>query len=113
MRYFYRIGNQTTGLWYNKIGNFTGVIHTDAYAWLGASALEMPFDEEIKGFLSVADSLEHLYQWFSKEEILKLQEEGFCIEEWVATTYKYYEPYKHNVICESTSILKTKFKICE
>lgn len=64
-KYFYRIGNQSTGLWYDQKGEFTGIIHTDKYEWLGASILKMPFDEEIKGFLSVADSLEHLYQWFT------------------------------------------------
>jgi hypothetical protein len=111
MRHFYRIGNQSTGLWYDTNGNFTGRIHTNEFNWLKASDLPMPFDLEIKGFLSVADSLEHLYQWFTKEEIVALQDKGFYIEEWVATTYKFYEPYQHNVICEQTSKLNTKFKI--
>jgi hypothetical protein len=111
MRYFYRIGNQSTGLWYSQAGDFTGRIHTDEFEWLMASDLTMPFDEKIKGFLSVADSLEHLYQWFNRKEIALLQEKGFCIEEWLAETYKFYELYKHNVICQNTSKLTTKFKI--
>ena len=70
---FYRIGIDTEeGLWYTKKGEFTGLIHRD-FKWLKASSLEMPFDTELVGYLSVADSLEHLYQWFTREEIIALQ----------------------------------------
>ena len=110
-RYFYRIGHSTIGLWYNKAGEFTGAIHTEEFNWLAASVLKMPFEEELKGWISVADSLEHLYGWFTKEEILRLQEIGYVIEEWIAIDYKFYELYQHNVIKKETSILNNKFTI--
>ena len=108
---FYRVGSTNDqGLWYNKEGEFTGLIHTE-FNWCNASKLQMPFDNEIVGFLSVADSLEHLYQWFSREEILKLQSLGFHVLEYRADTYKFYEPYAHNVICEKSSIINNKLLI--
>jgi len=95
---FYRVGVETEqGLWYNKSGDFTGLIHTD-FKWLNASNLQMPFDLELRGYLSVADSLEHLYQWFSREEIIALQTKGFFIYEYEVTDYKFYNLYQHNVI---------------
>lgn len=88
-RLFYRVGVETEqGLWYNKNGEFTGLIHND-FKWLKASNLQMPFDLELRGYLSVADSLEHLYQWFSREEIIALQKQGFFIYEYEATDYKW------------------------
>jgi hypothetical protein len=105
-RLFYRVGVDTAeGLWYTPQGKFTGKIH-DEYSWLGASALEMPFDEEVVGYLSVADSMEHLYEWFTKDEIIKLQKEGFKVFEYEASDWKFYEPYQHNLINEKTSVIK-------
>jgi hypothetical protein len=111
MKSFYRIGNQSTGLWYDCTGNFTGHIHTDKYNWLKASELQMPFDQQLIGFISVADSLEHLYHWFTRDEIVNLQNDGFCIEEWRSDDYKFYETYKHNVINQRTSVLFNKLVI--
>lgn len=65
----------------------------------------MPFDNQLVGYLSVADSLEHLYQWFSKQEILRLQECGFNIYEYVSKDYKFYDLYKHNVVNQHSSII--------
>lgn len=102
---FYRVGVETKeGLWYDKEGNFTGLIHTE-FSWCNASKLEMPFDNELVGYLSVADSLEHLYQWFSKLELLKLQSQNFFIYEYLASDYKFYDMYKHNVINQKSSII--------
>ena len=107
-KFFYRIGKETTeGLWYDKKGNFIGLIH-DNFSWLTASALQMPFEKELVGYLSVADSLEHLYSWFSKAEIQKLQLLGFNVMEYVAEDWKFYERYQHNVINEKTSIIYNK-----
>ena len=58
----------------------------------------MPFYTFLQCYLSVADSLEHLYQCFIIEEILKLQKEGFSVLEYESSDYWFYEPYKHNVI---------------
>ena len=110
MKLFYRIGTESTeGLWYNKDGIFNGLIHKE-FQWLNASSLLMPFEPELVGFISVADSLEHLYQWFSRKEILKLQENGFSILEYQANDYKFYDLYKHNVINQN-SILYNKIKL--
>jgi hypothetical protein len=111
MKLFYRIGNQSTGLWYNQSGEFTGNIHKDELNWLQAAHLTMPFSEELVNYISVADSLEHLYQWFTKQEIRILQTKGFFIEEWIAEDFKFYDLYKHNVINQKTSILNNKLII--
>lgn len=101
---FYRIGDKEQGLWYHPNGEFTGMVH-QVFNWCRASILEMPFDEQLVGYLSVADSLEHLYQWFSKEELIKLQTFGFQIYEYAATDYKFYDRYQHNVINQKTSVI--------
>lgn len=110
-QHFYRIGRDNGGLWYTPEGQFTGTIHTPEFQWLSASKLEMPFDKNIVGYISVADSLQHLYTWFPKEEIIKLQELGFVIEEWAATDVEFYEPYQHNVIKQDSSVLVSKLVI--
>lgn len=105
---FYRVGVETQqGLWYDKNGDFTGLIHTK-FNWCKASQLKMPFDLQLRGYLSVADSLEHLYKWFSREEIIKLQNEGFYIYEYEATDYKFYDLYQHNVINQNTSVITNR-----
>jgi hypothetical protein len=102
---FYRVGAPTEeGLWYNKRGEFTGLIHTE-FNWCNVSKLQMPFNEQLVGYLSVADSLEHLYQWFSKEELLRLQKLGFNIYEYKAVDFKFYDMYKHNVINQESSTI--------
>ena len=105
---FYRIGVKTKeGLWYDKDGKFTGLIHNE-FNWIKASQLQMPFDNELVGYLSVADSMEHLYQWFDKDEIIKLQTMGFYIYEYKAKDYKFYDLYKHNVINQNSSEITNK-----
>jgi hypothetical protein len=105
---FYRVGtNNTEGLWYTKYGEFSGLIHTE-FKWLNASGLVMPYEPELVGYLSVADSLEHLYKWFHPSEIIRLQESGFSIFEYAATDYKFYDLYKHNVINKETSIMMNR-----
>lgn len=109
-RLFYRVGVDTAdGLWYTPEGVFTGKIHTE-YNWLGASELEMPYDNEVKGYLSVADSIEHLFKWFTEEEIIRLQELGFSVYEYEATDWKFYEMYQHNLINQQTSVIKRTIK---
>lgn len=109
-KFFYRISTDSTeGLWYNKEGVYTRLIHTQ-FNWLGASSLFMPYEPELVGYLSVADSLEHLYFWFTRDEILKLQEVGFFIYEYIAEDYKFYDLYKHNVINQN-SLLHNKIKL--
>lgn len=110
-KYFYRIGKEGTGLWYNKHGQFTGTIHSEL-SWLQISKLEMPFEQELVGYLSAVDNLQHLYQWFNKDEIKELQLiDGYFIEEWISTDYKFYDLYQHNVINQKTSVLNNKYHI--
>jgi len=107
---FYRVGIESgQGLWYNNKGEFTGIIHNE-FNWLNASQLKMPFDNELVGYLSVADSLEHLYQWFNKNEIIDLQKHGFCVYEYISDDYKFYDFYKHNVINQHTSKINNIIK---
>lgn len=107
---FFRIGNNKEGLWYNQKGEFTGLIHTK-YSNLVNSKLEMPFDEELVGFISVADSMEHLYQWFSVEDIQELQKSGYKILEYESDDVKFYERFQHNVIRMETAVLVNEFTI--
>ena len=110
-RLFYRIGSiDSIGLWYNKDGSYTGLIHNE-FNWLNASKLEMPFDKELVNYISVADSLEHFYQWFNREEILKLQDLGFSIFEYSAIDWKFYSLYTHNVIHQESSLITNKLKL--
>lgn len=77
---YYRIAheNTTQGLWYNAFGEFTGLIHKELNFCMN-STLPMPFDPDIVGWLSVTDSLEDLFNWFSKEDINRLENYGFFI----------------------------------
>lgn len=112
-KFFYRVGTlEQEGLWYNKRGEHVGLIHTK-FNFCINSNLEMPFDKELMNYLSVADSLEHLYQWFPKEDIIKLQDHGFSILEYKAVDYKFYDMFQHNVINQHTSELTNVLKIQE
>lgn len=104
MSLFYRICKPETGegLWYDNKGEFTGLIH-DTYDFCKASALPMPFDEELVGWLSATDTLEILYEWFSQEEIVRLQKFGYYVHAYQAVDTKFYAPYQHMVISQKTS----------
>ena len=101
---YYRVCNINTyqGLWYDYQGTFTGLIHND-FNFCSNSELKMDFDEEIVGWLSATDSIEELYKWFPKEDILKLQEYGWYIHEFEADEVKFYERFQHQVIKQSSS----------
>lgn len=103
---FYRVNNldKTTGLWYNNDGKFTGLINSK-YDNLKASALPMPFDTELVGWVSAIETLEHLFEWFTLEELKSLQKDHFFISEFAVVNYKHYEKYNHPVIEQSTSRL--------
>jgi hypothetical protein len=63
----------------------------------------MDFDESIVGWLSAVDNIEHLWVWFSKEDIKKLQEHGWYIHEFTAEEEKFYDRFQHLVIKQSTA----------
>ena len=109
---FYRVCNENTqqGLWYNFDGNFTGLIHNE-FSFCQNKDLEMDFDEELVGWLSAVEKLDDLWQWFSQEDIKKLQEHGWYIFEYKANDYKFYERFQHLVIKQDTSKVIRKIEL--
>ena len=104
MKKYYRVCNINThqGLWYDYKGIFTGLIHNDFNFCLN-SKLEMDFDPKLVGWLSVTESLDGLYQWFPKADIIKLQKFGWFVHEFEAVDIKFYERFQHDVIKQDTS----------
>lgn len=105
---FFRVANNENeeGLWYNKHGEFTGLIHNE-YNFCANSSLEMPYDENVLGWLSTTDSLDSLLQWFPLEDILRLQAYGYRVHVYEATEYKEYE--NHWLVNQKTSKSKYSF----
>ena len=103
---FYRIGclGNNQGLWYSKTGEFTGLIHNE-YNFCTNSSLEMPFDEEVKGFISVATSLEELYKWFPLNDIALLCQQGFAIEYYKSSEKKFYDKFQHYLIPQTSELI--------
>ena len=99
---YYRIAHKETkqGLWYDAKGNFTGLIHNE-YNFCMNSSLPMPFDKDLVGWLSATDTLEDLFNWFSKKDIENLQNYGWFITVYEAEKDKQYK--NHLVICQQTS----------
>lgn len=110
MKTFYRIANNKTkqGLWYDQEGKFTGLIH-DKFDFCTNSELPMPFNKNIIGWLSATDSLEDLYNWFSKEDIFKLQKHGYYITVYSAKDYTIHE--NHYLILQDTSVVEYTLNI--
>lgn len=110
MRTFYRVCNPETeqGLWYNFDGTFIGLIH-DKFNFCKNHDLAMDFDEDlVGGWLSACESIDDLYQWFTEEDIKRLQEHGWCIHEYEAENYRFYDRFQHYVICQKTSKIVRK-----
>ncbi len=101
---FYRVCHKDTlqGLWYDYKGQFTGLIHNEFDFCLN-NELEMEFDEEIVGWLSATDSLDTLWNWFPKDDIIKLQEHGWFVFKFEASDVKFYERFQHLIIKQDTS----------
>lgn len=102
MKKFYILSNIETeqGLWYDFKGNFTGIIQTK-FTFCKNNDLPMPFDQNIVGWLSATETLEELYNWFTIEDIEKLENFGFCISIYETDDYKYYN--NHWIINQKTS----------
>jgi hypothetical protein len=73
----------------------------------------MDFDPELVGWLSATDSLETLYNWFTREDILKLQEKGWFVHEFEAEDAKLYERFQHIIINQETSKVTKKIVLKE
>lgn len=103
MNDFYRVENQQTGngLWYDLKGRFTGLIHSE-FTFCKSTVLEMPFDPEIRGWLSVTPTIEELFQWFPKEDIMRLAESGYVISHYLSDDVKFHNG--HHFILHETAI---------
>jgi hypothetical protein len=112
MKRFYRVSNTKThqGLWYDFSGNFTGHIHS-SFNFCQNSSLAMDFDESIVGYLSATPELDSLFNWFTKEEIAKLQQWGYYIHVYESDDYWFYEKFQHFVIKQDTAILVEQLDI--
>lgn len=112
MKKFYRVCNTSTkqGLWYDYKGIFTGLIHKDFDFCLN-SKLEMDYDPELSGYISVTDEYDTLFKWFSKEDILKLQKYGYCIHVYESEDYKFYDRFQHYVINQNNCKLLKQIKL--
>lgn len=99
---FYRVCHKDTnqGLWYNYDGKFTGLIHNE-FDFCANTKLPMPYDPEIVGWLSATDSLDELFNWFSKNDIQKLEEHGWFLTVYKSEKFKTYR--NHIVICQESS----------
>jgi len=106
---FYRVCHESTeqGLWYASNGVFTGLIH-NKFDFCENSELKMDFDIELVGWLSAVESLEVLYTWFTKEDIIKLQEHGWYIHEYKTDNVRFYEKFQHFVIDQNLSVISKK-----
>lgn len=103
---FYRVCNCNTqqGLWYNFAGEFTGLIHNE-FDFCTNNELKMDFDEELVGYLSATDSLEKLWNWFTKKDLEALEVLGWYIHIYETEDYKFYERFQHPVISQENSTL--------
>jgi hypothetical protein len=63
----------------------------------------MPFDPDLVGWLSVAQTLEELFMWFTREDIKRLEEYGYRIVVYEAADFRPYA--NHNVVNQETSVL--------
>lgn len=99
MKKFYRVCKEDTfqGLWYAFDGSFTGLIH-DKFNFCLNTELKMDFDHTLVGWLSATDDLNTLYQWFTEEDIRKLQEHGWYIYEVHTDEYKWYDKFQHWIV---------------
>ncbi|WP_143073016.1 hypothetical protein [Parapedobacter indicus] len=100
---FYRVGHLYTkqGLWYDKHGNFTGLIHRKFKFCLN-SDLQMPFDNDCVGWLSATKTLNELFNWFTLEDIQELQQHDFVVWEYMVSNWKQHNG--HWLINQETSI---------
>ena len=101
----YRVGNIETnqGLWYTQQGVFHGDIHSK-FKELSASALLMPFNPEVKGFLSCTKTLEELKAWFNEADLKILKPHEYYITEYESNDC--FPHANHWLMYESAKVLR-------
>lgn len=104
MKHFYRVCNIETkqGLWYNINGVFTGLIH-NKFNFCTNNKLLMDFDSELTGYLSATPTLDELYLWFPKEDIIQLQKYNYYIHVFESNDFKFYNKFKHYIINQNNA----------
>lgn len=73
----------------------------------------MPFDEELVGYLSATDTLNNLWNWFTQEDITKLEEHGYYIHVFETDDYKWYDKFQHWVISQANSKITNKILLTQ
>jgi hypothetical protein len=111
---FYRVCHIDTlqGLWYDYEGNFTGLIHNELN-FCANSELRMDFDPELVGWLSAVETIETLFNWFTEEDIKRLENLGWFIHEFEVIDYKFYDKFQHIAIKQDTSKVLRLIKLNE
>ena len=71
-------------------GEFTGLIH-DKFNFCKNHDLPMPYCAECVDYLSATDTIENLYEWFSKEDIKELYKHNYRVVEYESEDYKFFE----------------------
>jgi len=109
---FYRVAHDITGqgLWYKSTGEFTGLIHGQLN-FCANKELQMPFDENVVGYLSATKTIDELLLWFPVKDIERLEDFGFFITEYTATDYKEYR--NHWLIKQSDSVVVKTIPVAE
>ena len=105
-RIFYRVGTtDQSGMWYDNKGKFHGAMNSPAFKMLKCNKVEMPFCKETVGYLSAAESIEELENWFTKEDMKILEPLGFKILHYEVTDYKWHKVNNHWLINKKSSKL--------
>lgn len=112
MSQFFRVCHIETqqGLWYCPKGNFAGLIHNE-FSFCKNRDLKMEFDSSLVGWLSATPNLIDLYNWFSEEDIRRLQEHNYFIHVYESDEHKFYERFSHAIIKQSASRVVSTIKL--
>lgn len=106
----YRVGRDTfdDGLWYDRHGNETGIIHTIPFA--AAAALPMGpnpiFRSDGRQWISCTDTIAMLRVWFSVENLRWLLDHGYQVQEIEVERYRRvtFPMFEHEVFCREDVI---------
>lgn len=107
---FFRVHHpDNLGLWYNAQGEFIKEISKHA---IGCADLEMdPNPDCAGGYLSCTESLDTLFDWFTKEEIQRLEEAGYRTCVFKSNDFKFHEKYKHFLFKQEGALLVAQMKL--
>lgn len=99
----YRVGKSDSlnGLWYDKNGSYTGLIHnlSEGNAALLPMGPHPIFRTDGHHWISTTDSLEMLKNWFSEQDMTELTEQGYELLKIEVSGYRrfHFEGYSHEV----------------